>query len=421
MYDSVNPLTDEEEALYDMSDEQFEEALASARAEQEQGDIGDDIIGDQNDANSDENETTNITGSEPAEDDVNSDKSQDNDVADDEHSKELEQSTTDSNTDGNEDNGTDPAEADADKTEANDVDKSEPEDTKPQTYKYNANGQEFEFTEAEIKERFGQVFGQSMNYTQKMQEIKPWRTTISALEDNKISHSDIELMIDVMKGDKGAINKLMQKVNIDPMELDVDSEDQVYQPQQYGQSEVELEINDIVNEIGRDPEYAITQDVLSNRWDQSSRDAFLDNPSLIKKLHIDVKSGDFDVLSAEATKLKLYDGNRLSDIEYYAQAAQRRAHTIQNQNIAKVQNDATEQARLDGANAEAKRQAEANAARIAEVKAQQEKQKQVEADANGRKNAAIPSKSAGNKTVVDYLDDDDESFNEWYKNLEASL
>ena len=434
-------MTAEEEALYDMDDDQFEEALAAARAEQDQGDVGDDVgntdeTGGDGASDGDIADDATTPGSDTTDGKVNddqdgtgddagntddADKTSTGDADKDGKDKNLEQSTTDSKTDGEKNTGDNPAKADAYKTDADDADKSEPGDKKPQTLKYKANGQEFEFTEKEVLERFGQVFGQSMNYTQKMQEIKPWRTTISALEDNKMSHEDVELMIDVMKGDKGAINKLMERTGVNPMELDAEDEDQAYQPQQYGQSDVELEINDIVNEIGRDPEYAITQNVLSNQWDQESRNAFLENPSLIKKLHIDVKSGDFNVLSAEATKLKLYDGNRLSDIEYYAQAAQNRSRVEQSRGNDEAQRAATEKARLEGVNAEAARQTEANATRVAEVKAQQEKQRQVEADAQGRRDAAISSKASGTKTVVDYLDDDDASFDDWYKKLEASI
>jgi len=436
MADGVNDLSAEEDALYDMSDEDFEVALAAARAEQDQGNVGDDIVNqdgaDNSGSDGEDNGSTDDNGSADddgddsstnsnAIDDDNGDNGQGGDNATGTADDKSEQSTTDSDNDGEKKTGEDPAEVDADAANAGDADKSEPGDKKPQTFKYKANGQEFEFTEAEIKERFGQVFGQSMNYTQKMQELKPWRTTISALQDNKMSHADVELMIDVMKGDKGAMNKLMERTGVNPMELDAEDEEQTYQPQQYGKSDVELEIDEIVNEIARDPEYAITQDVLGNRWDQASRDVFLDNPSLIKKLHVDVKNGDFDVLSAEATKLKLYDGGRMSDIEYYAQAAQRRSqmNALNQQSQAEAQR--VEQARIDGVNAEAARQQKANNSRVAEVKAQEEKRNQIDADAQARKNAAIPSKASGKKTVVDYLDDDDEAYNEWYKKLEASI
>ena len=67
---------------------------------------------------------------------------------------------------------------------------------------FKANGREYKFTPEEIMAQFPKVFGQAMDYTRKTQAMKPWRKTIDAIEQAKLGHDDINLMIDVMKGNK---------------------------------------------------------------------------------------------------------------------------------------------------------------------------------------------------------------------------
>jgi hypothetical protein len=52
--------------------------------------------------------------------------------------------------------------------------------------KFKANGQDFEFSDAEIMDQFEGVFGKAMDYTQKMQKMAPYRKMISALEEESI-------------------------------------------------------------------------------------------------------------------------------------------------------------------------------------------------------------------------------------------
>jgi hypothetical protein len=271
----------------------------------------------------------------------------------------------------------------------------------PTVYKYKANDQEFEFTEDEIKSQFGKIFAQAMDYTKKTQELKPWRTQISALKDNNISPEDINLMIDVLKGDKDAISSLLKKTGVDALELDTDGSE--YTPKEYGKSEKELDIQEVIHSINRDPEYKITEHVIGDQWDEKSRNTLVDNPEYIKGLHIDIKNGTFDKVSPMAMKLKVMDGGRKSDIEYYLEAGGQYVNTMK-ANAAQEKQTAEEAA--------------VKTEKIKQVTQHQEKQKVIKSEASKRKAAAPTNKSAGKKGVVDYLDDSDEAFDEWYKNMQ---
>ena len=279
------------------------------------------------------------------------------------------------------------------------------EDEQPvQKRKYKANGKEFEFTDDEIFNQFGQVFGQAMNYTQKMQQLKPWRKTIDAIEQAKLSQDDINLAIDVLSGDKDAIAALLRRTGVDALELDVDNVR--YAPKDYGRNDTELAIKDIVDEISGDKEYAMTYDILERQWDQKTKEAFVENPELIRQLHIDVKSGMFDTIRPIADKMRVYDGGRQSDLEYYTMAAK--------QYFAEQRDT---EARLNAQEARRTRteQEQAERGRVNQVKADQQKREATKTASAKRKAAAPTAKSAGAKQVVNYLDDSDEAFEEFYR------
>ena len=363
-----------EEELYEMSDEDLQKAFREVRAElaspEIDGTVGDDL--EQPDEDSDY-ETS----------------------SDDEEEIEV-------------DEGSETTESEPDE-ETEEVGEEEAEETKeepkkneqPVRRKYRANGKDFEFTDQEIFEQFGQVFGQAMNYTQKMQQIKPWRKTIDAIEEAKLTHEDVALAIDVLNGDKNAIAALLKRTGVDALEID--TENNSYIPKDYGRNDTELAISEIVDQIKGDQEYAITYDVLERQWDTKSRMAFVENPELIRQLHIDVKSGMFDTISPIANKLKVYDGGRNSDLEYYKIAAQQY-----------FSNQAQEEARLNARNEE-----QAVRSKVAEVKAAQQ-QRAATKTASIKRKAAVPTQKSSGVKQVDYLDASDEDFEEWYKKLESS-
>lgn len=365
-----------EEDLYNMSDEELEAAFRAAKAdgasldEPEYEEVEESL--EQPDGDSDY-ETS-------SEDEEEVEVDEDSEAAEGEPDEDAE-------------------EVEEEKTE--ETEKESDEDEQPVRRKYKANGKEFEFTDQEIFEQFGQVFGQAMNYTQKMQQIKPWRKTIDAIEEAKLSHDDIALAIDVLSGDKAAIAALLKRTGVDALEIDTDNNS--YVPKDYGRNDTELAINEIVDQIKGDQEYAITYDVLERQWDTKSRMAFAENPELIRQLHIDVKSGMFDTIAPIANKLKVYDGGQNSDLDYYKMAAQQY-----------FQSQAQEEARLNARNQE-----QAVKGKVAEVKAAQQQRAATKTASVKRKAAAPTQKSSGVKQV-DYLDASDEDFESWYKKLESS-
>ena len=295
--------------------------------------------------------------------------------------------------------------AEVDEQTENTEDEELPEITETPVHKFKANGKEYSFTPEEMMEQFPKIFGQAMDYTKKTQALKPWRKTIDAIESAKLGHDDINLMIDVFKGDKNAIAELIKRTGVDT--LDLDTENSKYVPKDYGRDDTALAIKDIVDEISTDKEYETTHRILSKEWDEKSFSELTKDPELIRLLHVDVKSGMYDKVQPIAEKMKVFDRGRQSDLDYYKAAAQeyfkaeaeteRRAKAIEDQRLARE--------------AKLARQAE-----IERVKATQIKQAAVREQAVVRKAAAPVKSNAGTKkTVTDYLDESEEAYDEWYK------
>ena len=382
-----------EERLYSLSDEELEKAFLDAK-ENEQYAEADEPIQESGDVY--EDEEIEIM-EQPGEDE---DSVEEGATSTDEVETETE-STADTTKPDKEvvEGDEDPIEDD--NLEDDIVDEAQKEH---QELAFKANGREYKFTQDEIMAQFPKIFGQAMDYTKKTQAMKPWRKTIDAIEEAKLGHNDINLMIDVMKGNKEAIAEVLKRTGVDSLEID--TENSKYTPNDYGRDDKALAIKDIIEEISVDREYETTHKVLSKEWDEKSFRRMTDDPELIRLLHYDVKSGTFDKVQAVAEKIKVFDRGLKTDLEYYELASkeiaqqyqeeQRRAYEVERQR-------ADREARLT-------KQAE-----IERVRKTQERQKEVEVKAVERKAATPTSRKAVSSKVVDYLDDSDEAFEDWYK------
>ena len=302
-----------------------------------------------------------------------------------------------------------PAEAEEEPTEDTKEDEID-EIAEVQKISFKANGKEYAFTEDEIKAQFPKIFGQAMDYTKKTQALKPWRKTIDALEQAKIGHDEVSLMIDVLRGDKQAIAEVVKRAGVDTLELD--PENSKYVPKDYGRDETALAIKDIVDEISADKEYEVTHKILSKDWDDNSFKEMTKDPELIKLLHIDIKNGMYDRVQPIAEKMKVFDRGRQSDLDYYKMAAQ---EYFKEQNEVQRRSEAIE-AQKAAREAKLTRQAEVERVKVA----QQSREKVVE-KVEQRKAAAPTRVNAGTKKVIDYLDDiSDEDYAEWRAQVEAN-
>ena len=252
--------------------------------------------------------------------------------------------------------------------------------TTPDTlYKIKANGKEFEMTLDELK----QTASKGMDYLKKTTALKPYRTMIAAMEENKVSPEDINLLIDLKKGNKEAIAKLIKENEVDVYDL---PEANDYKPQEYRQSETALDMKEVLNTISKDTEFSRTSEIYA-AFDEQTKAFLNEDPSRIVGLHNDVKTGVFDKVLPLAEKKAMIDGYNAPFLQYYLQAGQE----ILNANNRPIQT---------------------------------EQKQYVPPENRANKIAAgLPSSRGDKKTVIDYLDEEisDEDFKEWYSKLQRRV
>ena len=375
--------------LNDLSDAELEAAFKSAKAESgstvtitNEPDVDyDDEVDELEQPNVDSDDDT--SANEEDEEEVEDDSETENEDADESAETEDEQT--------------------------NNTEKQSDEVVQPtqEILKVKANGQDYEFTLDEMKSQFGSIFAKAQDYTKKTQALKEYRRTIDIVQNAGLSDNDLNLFADVLKGDKDAIAAVLKRTGVDALDLDVENVN--YAPKNYGRNDTELAIKDIVDDISADKEYVITHNILEKQWDSKSREKFIEDPNMIRGLHIDVKSGLYDKLNPIMQKLKIYDGNSKSDLDYYFMAHDQyrssellAASNAEKAELARVEN----QAKTIQAN------------KVDEVKAKIAQQTATK-DASVKRKAAAPTKKTAGTSKINYLNDDpsDEEVEEWFKNI----
>lgn len=386
--------------IYDMSDEELEQAFRAAK--EELSAAGETTYQENFEDDNQEQALQTTDFDDNSEDkDTGTASDEDTDTTSDEDNYEDNNQTTD----GTVAKGEDPADTETAEETASTEDKSI---TAPVVHKFKANGKEYEITDDEMRQQFPKIFGQAMNYTQKMQTLSPWRKTIDAMEQAKIKHEDVNLLIDVLKGDKAALASVIKKVGVDTLDIDLEEGD-TYQAKEYGRDTKVLDLQDVINSINTDPEYAVTHKIISSEWDDASWNVLSNDPEKVRLLHVDVKNGTYAKLQPIAEKLRVFDGARRSDLDYYLQAA---SEYFTREEQTRFQQQQTElQAREEALKVQSRT--------VAATQQQNQRNATVQA-ANKRKAAAPTGRSVSKPSTINYLDTSDEAFEEWYKKLEES-
>jgi hypothetical protein len=176
---------------------------------------------------------------------------------------------------------------------------------------FRANGKEI--TPRNVEDVI-QLMQMGANYTKKMQLMAPLKKAAESLSRAGIKEDDLNFLIDVHKGDKEAIKKLLTKHNVDPMELDLDTTN--YVPKNNIVSDEDVEYSNILDDI-RDSLPKI-QEIMTNIWDAKSKEALLKDPNLMRALHEEIAMGRFDNVQAQLEIEKTFGRYKgKSDVEAY--------------------------------------------------------------------------------------------------------
>lgn len=140
---------------------------------------------------------------------------------------------------------------------------------------------------------------QGVNYSRRMEELKPMKAMNRMLQDHGLDDvSKMSFLIDLSKGDKNAILKLLKDNNMDPMDLDIEK-DSGYQARNYSGDPQDNAFRDALDTAKVTPEgQALISDIHS-KWDDASKVRLRENPSILGNLTELKQSGVYEQVEAE--------------------------------------------------------------------------------------------------------------------------
>lgn len=184
------------------------------------------------------------------------------------------------------------------------------------TAPFKANGQQMQIKDPDDVIRLMQM---GANYNKKMAGLKPSLKIVKMLERNKLLDEDrLSFLIDLDKKDPTAIAKLVKDSELDPMDLDLEEGSKYKSSKKYSVDDREMALDNVIEELKDSPTYPKTLDLVSNKWDDDSRNIVANTPELMRVIDDHMSNGVYDVISTEVEKERALGRlNGLSDIQAY--------------------------------------------------------------------------------------------------------
>jgi len=213
-----------------------------------------------------------------------------------------------------------------------------------------ADGKEYPI---ESMEELYALASKGINADRKWNESSEGRKIASTLSNNDLSMDDINMLVDLKKGNLNAIQSLLKKAGVDPLDIDADALDGSYKPEDHSTGDMELRLNDVISRTKNKPRYQETVNVIMEQWDKGSKSKFYENPEMLEALNVDMQPDEsgvslYDRVSPVAEKLKAMEtGHIKSDLEYYMLAGQKVVSTLNQSKASKEEAETKKKATAD--------------------------------------------------------------------------
>lgn len=155
------------------------------------------------------------------------------------------------------------------------------------------------------------------NYYKKVEQLKPAQKIVSMLEKAQLlDESKLSFAIDLLNKDPAAIQSLVADMDMSDV---LDEKHTGYTPKDHSVSDVQLNLDNVINDVASTPTGHITLKVLGEQWDQASRHIVVSNPNIITLINQHVSDGTFDTVTREVEKRRMLGQipQGLNDIEAY--------------------------------------------------------------------------------------------------------
>lgn len=167
---------------------------------------------------------------------------------------------------------------------------------------FRANGKDIKLSNPDEAVRLMQM---GANYTKKLQQLTPNLKLVKMLENNDLlDEGKLSFMIDLNKKDPAAIQKFLRDGGIDPMDIDTSTEP-TYTPSNHSVSDAQMDFDRALEDTASTQSgQALLVDINSG-WDQASKDAIYNDPSVLPLLAQQKESGIYDIITNEVEKRRM--------------------------------------------------------------------------------------------------------------------
>jgi len=161
-------------------------------------------------------------------------------------------------------------------------------------------------------------------YSDKMAGFKKYRPFMAPLQERGMldDQSKFDLAMNIIDGDKEAIKKHLQSLEIDPIDLDMEAID--YSRKITTASDASLIVDDAIERAKSGGYEDRFRQVIGKEWDEASFNEFVDNPAVRNDLLAHMETGAYDKVTDRMAEMRRLDFNgaygNLSTISQYRAA-----------------------------------------------------------------------------------------------------
>lgn len=143
-----------------------------------------------------------------------------------------------------------------------------------------------------------QLIQQGLKYNSQQAKYKPQQKLIKMLEKNDLlDENKLSYLIDLASGNQDAISKLLIDNNLDPLDIDM-SEEVSYQGGRHIISDAAVALDEVLADLRNSSTHDKTMEVVTTKWDESSRNALVQNPNLLRVIDMHMGNGIYDLVNA---------------------------------------------------------------------------------------------------------------------------
>ena len=155
-----------------------------------------------------------------------------------------------------------------------------------------------------------EMMQKGIQFNKNQELIKPHLKTAKLLEREKVTPEELLTAIEVARGNKEAIAKVIKDKKIELYDIDETIEDEnfEYKPSIEPVTDNDLLFDEITQKYSTDPLFDETVEILS-KYDEPSRNKILSNPNYLEQIYLHKKDGFYEKIAGEVSRREIVSGS----------------------------------------------------------------------------------------------------------------